>query len=117
MKPSDCRKFQSCNASVCPLDTAPTVHLPGESACMYVLASGKVGAADRYGAEPVFVACVAKLPELAERHPEIARAVEVAAKSGFKSDNLRRRTAIPVHCTGGESVGTVKVSSATITPA
>jgi hypothetical protein len=70
---------------------AKAVHLPGEKCCHYLLSSGKVGAEVRYADDPVFQACKVALPLVEARHPIIAHAVAVAAKSGFKGEHLRRR--------------------------
>jgi hypothetical protein len=70
------------------------VHVPGEPVCYYLLNSGKVGALERFANDPVFAECTAKLPEIAERHPEIGRKVEKAAKSGFRSAHLIGRNAV-----------------------
>lgn len=91
MLPSDCDKFQSCNASLCPLDPhwRRTAHLSAEKVCSYLLASGKAGAAQRFADDRVFLACLDVLPEVTAKHPDIRRGVEKAARSGFKADNLQ----------------------------
>lgn len=93
MRPDQCPRFQTCNAPVCPLDPVPTVHLGGEPVCYYLLASGKAGAVERFADDPTFAECVARLPELAERHPDIGRKVQVAARTGFRGAHLMRTPA------------------------
>ena len=44
MKASDCPKFDTCNASLCPLSWAgEDCHIPGEEVCQYLLGTGKAG--------------------------------------------------------------------------
>jgi hypothetical protein len=90
--PEDCKKFHTCNASICPLDPSwpGAVHLPGEQVCQYLLATGKTGADGYYDGDPAYRECLVRLPLVAARHPEIARRVEAAARSGFRGQHLRR---------------------------
>jgi hypothetical protein len=83
LKPEDCAKFQTCNASICPIDPLwpGAVHPEGEMVCFYLRASGKEGAAERFKDAPVFQACLEQLPAVAARHPDIRRRVERAAHS------------------------------------
>jgi hypothetical protein len=83
-----CPRFQTCNAAVCPLESTLAAHLPGDRVCYYLLASGKAGADERFQDDPVFADCRDRLPEVAYYYPEIRRAVDRAAKSGFRSAHL-----------------------------
>jgi hypothetical protein len=91
LAPRDCGSFQTCNASLCPLDPAwrSAVHLPGEAVCRYLLAGGKAGAAEYYAGDPVFAAAQAEAPAVLARHAAIRRAVEAAAHTGIKGAGLR----------------------------
>lgn len=90
--PQDCPRWHSCNAALCPLDPHwRGTHLSGEQVCKLLLDSGKAGSAERYASDPVFAAAVAKLPEIAQRYPDIGKKVAIAAKSGFREDNLARK--------------------------
>jgi hypothetical protein len=95
LRPQDCPKFQTCNAAVCPLDPAwPRTYMRWkEPVCPYALASGKAGAAERFAGDPVFAAVLEVLPEIRKKFLPIDRAVEKAAKSGFREDNLARKAA------------------------
>lgn len=88
-----CPRFDTCNASVCPLDDRlpKAVHLAGEATCFYLRASGKAGAAERFRNDPTFAECVERLPAIVATHPDIGRSVERAAKTGFRKSNLRRK--------------------------
>jgi hypothetical protein len=92
MQPQDCPKFNTCHAPICPLDPRwpSAVHLQGEPVCRYLLASGKAGAADHYRDDPTFKAVLGVLPTVLAQHPDIARRVAVAARSGFKGEHLRK---------------------------
>jgi hypothetical protein len=89
--PRDCGSFQTCNASLCPLDPAwrSAVHLPGEAVCRYLLAGGKAGAAEYYAGDRVFPAVQAAAPAVLAKHAAIRRAVEEAARYGIKGAGLR----------------------------
>ena len=97
MNPTDCPIFETCNAAVCPLDPAwrKAVHLPGEPVCRYLLAGGKAGAADHYRDDPAFAAVSPRVGEVSAEHPDIAKKVARAARSGLPGQHLRRR-ALPV---------------------
>jgi hypothetical protein len=88
----DCPKFAACNAGICPLDVHRTgaIHLPGEPVCTYLLASGKVGAAERYAEDPVFAVALESLPSITARWSNIARAVERAAKYPLRTGDVSR---------------------------
>jgi hypothetical protein len=92
MKPQDCSAFQVCNAPICPLDPLwrVAVHLAKETVCRYLLAGRKAGAADYYRDDPIFAAVQAQAAEVCYRHRVIARAVERAARSGLRGQNLRK---------------------------
>jgi hypothetical protein len=83
-----CPRFHTCNAAVCPLESTLAAHLPGDRVCYYLLASGKAGADERFQDDPVFADCRDRLPEVAYYYPEIRRAVDRAAQSGFRGGNL-----------------------------
>jgi hypothetical protein len=108
MVPKDCRRFETCSAVLCPLDPlwGTAAHLPGEQVCPYLLGSGKEGAGEWYGDDPVFLACVAQLPEIAAKHPDIARAVARAAGHPFRGRNLRERQ--PPGTEEGLALGTAR---------
>ncbi len=91
MAPSECPKFETCNAAVCPLDPlwARTVHLSGEPTCYHLRCAGKAGADERFAGDPVYRACKIALPLVCDRFPDIARRVAAAARAGFRGDNLR----------------------------
>jgi hypothetical protein len=112
LSPTDCPKFQSCSAPVCPLDPLwrSAVHFQGEKVCPYLLASHKVGAAERYAGDAVFQVCSDRCDEVTARHAAIRRAVAKAAQSGFKADNLG------VNAVGAGAYGseTVQMASGTV---
>jgi hypothetical protein len=91
MQPSECPKFQTCNAPCCPLDPGhlKTVHLQGEPICRYLLASGKDGAAAYYQNDPTFEACLVQLEPVRQRFADIDRRVTIASRSGFRGAHLR----------------------------
>jgi hypothetical protein len=94
MTPNDCRNFETCNVPVCPLAPQQGRYLSGERVCVYALASGKAGAAERYGSFPEFHEVCRNLPVLTARFPSIGRAIEQAALLPLRPDqsaNLRRR--------------------------
>jgi len=90
MRPEDCKRFEKCNAALCPLDPRwrLAVHLPGERVCFYLLASGKAGAAERLGEDKVYLTCLEVLPEVLAKHSNIRVKVEAAARTGFRRSNL-----------------------------
>lgn len=90
LDPERCPRFHNCSAAVCPLDLTLAAHLPGEPVCFYLRASGKQGAAERFRDDPVFAACLARLPLITGRSADIRRRVELAAGSGFKGAHLVR---------------------------
>jgi hypothetical protein len=97
MRPDECPMFQTCNASVCPVDDhwPSAAHLPGEKVCHYLLSSGKAGAAERYQGDAVYQLCLDRLPAVCGKYPEIGKRVAVASRSGFKGDNLGRKATAP----------------------
>jgi hypothetical protein len=57
------------------------------------MGSRKRGAREHFADElPVLDQVLIELPAIMAKHPSIACAVEKAARSGFRSDNLRRKT-------------------------
>jgi hypothetical protein len=86
MSPSECRNFETCNASVCPLAPMQGLHALGERVCVYALASGKAGAAERYRDFPEFAEVLANLPAVVARFPAIGKAVDQAAKRPLPPD-------------------------------
>jgi hypothetical protein len=86
--PTDCPRFYTCSAAICPLDPIPSYHGSGDRVCYYLLNSGKAGAAERFADDPVFQIGLERLPAIAARHPAIASAVATAARTGFKGANL-----------------------------
>jgi hypothetical protein len=91
--PQDCRKFQTCNAPICPLDSLwrKAVHLSGEKVCPYLLATGKDGAAEYYARQWELEAVGEKAAEVCAAHPAIARKVQQATDSGFRGGHLKGR--------------------------
>lgn len=94
MTHEDCPRFQTCNASICPLDPRwrTAVHLPGERVCFYLLNLVKAGADERFEGDPVADAVRQQSAAVQEAHPDIAKKVARAAKSGFKGVNLMDRS-------------------------
>jgi hypothetical protein len=66
------------------------VHLPGERVCLYLVASGKAGAADYYREEPAFAAVLERAAEVLARHSHIRRVVAQAAGKEIRGRNLAR---------------------------
>jgi hypothetical protein len=89
MTPKDCPKFDTCNASICPLNPGEGYHRYGEAVCHYLLATGKAGADGRYADDPVYHACKAALPTVTARWKAIGKEVKRAAGYGFPGDRLR----------------------------
>lgn len=104
LAPTDCPRFNDCNAAVCPLDPSwrRTVHLSGEKVCYYLLVSGKAGATERFADDAIFQRCQELAPEVGRRFRQIEKAIEKAARTGFKGANLMADSG-----TDGDSVGTV----------
>ncbi len=92
MLPTDCLRFPSCNAPICPLDPEwrKAVHLKSEPVCPYLLGSGKAGAEGHYRDDPVFTAVRPLIGAICWKHKLISVAVERAAKSPFRGANLRK---------------------------
>jgi len=96
MKMTDCPKFDSCNAPVCPLHDEHTTHLSGEPICFYLREYVKNGGIDRlwmYMPREMVELIADRLPEITSRHVDIKNRLERAAKSGSKMEtfkNLRR---------------------------
>ena len=93
MTSNDCPRFNSCNASLCPLgqDASHTgYHSGGEPVCYYLRMTGKAGAAGRFADDRAFAACLERLPALVAEYPSIGKAVAQAARSGFPGEHLRR---------------------------
>src|SRR5262245_45095518 len=106
---TECPRFHTCNASLCPLGEDPShtgYHVRGEPVCYYLRMSGKAGAAERFADEPAFAACLDQLPAIARHYPSIGRAVSQAAKSGFPSAHLMKVNAPKkAVCRGAPLVG------------
>jgi hypothetical protein len=102
LRPSDCPKFETCGASVCPLDPGwrSAVHLRGERVCQYLLATGKAGAAERFAGDPVFRVVLPMVNAVAARFPDIGHKAAAAARSGFRQDNLAPRKPPPEATSG-----------------
>jgi hypothetical protein len=62
--------------------------LSNERVCHYLRAGAKPGAAERYAEDAVYHAVAAVALEVCRRFPPIAKAVALAAKSGFIGDHL-----------------------------
>ena len=52
--------------------------------CRYLLASGKAGAEEKYGTDPVYRRVLVELPLVCEKHPMIAYEVARSARTGFR---------------------------------
>jgi hypothetical protein len=91
--PSECPKYHTCSAPICPLDESwrESYHANGERVCQYLLATGKAGAAEHYSDDPVYGVALELLGEIGERFPAVARGVALAARSGLRGANLRGR--------------------------
>lgn len=101
MTSKDCPRFNSCNASLCPLgpDASHTgYHAGGDPVCYYLRMSGKAGAAERFADDPAFAACLERLPAVVAEYPSIGKAVAQAAKSGFPSEHLRKKPQLGANC-------------------
>jgi hypothetical protein len=85
MLPEDCRRFQTCNAAICPLDPSwrSAVHLSGGPICRYLLATGKQDAAEYYAGQWEFEAVREKAAEVCAAHPAIAYEVQRVARTGL----------------------------------
>lgn len=86
---SDCPKFQSCNAPICPLNSnwGNTRHLPGERICFYLCEAQKEGAEavfDGVGREYLYRLMVETTPEISNRWNAIKIALERAALTGSR---------------------------------
>lgn len=115
LTPTDCPRFSRCSAPICPLDPlrGRAVHLPGEPVCGYLLATGKVGAGEKYAADPVYATCAERLPEIATRWPDIGRRVARSARSGFLGANLSGPVSNAITgCTSGKNPTPGEVSPA-----
>ena len=93
--PNDCPIFSTCSAPICPLDPRwpEAVHLGGEPVCRYLLASGKAGVDEKYGADPAYRQALVELPLVCEKHPLIAYEVARSARKGFRgrsASHMRR---------------------------
>lgn len=90
MKPSDCPRFDRCNAPICPLDEhrLKSCYLSGEAVCFYLRAMGKPGADEYLGSDPVLALARERALEIFEKWPTIRRKSERAWETGFQADNL-----------------------------
>lgn len=88
-----CPRFDACNAPVCPLDPQWRLaqHLPGESVCLYLRETVKLGGKERIGAaiseQRSSVIC-AVTPEIVARHCDIRHKLKAASRSGSKLVNM-----------------------------
>lgn len=106
MKPSECYRFESCNASVCPLEPEIGHYLRGEAICLIArrLASGRGKSTELY------CAVAEGLPRVRERHSAIAgkldrAAVDLARLRALHRSPLGERTPGGVVETGGVAGG------------
>jgi hypothetical protein len=74
-------------------DWRKAVHLSGEKVCHYLLASGKAGAADHYRDDRTFASVLPMVGEVCDRHADIQRKVDKAARTGIKARHLSRAAA------------------------
>jgi hypothetical protein len=88
--PTSCPRFQTCSAAVCPLDLVPSYHRGDDRVCYYLVSSSKAGAAERFADDPVFQACLERLPDVVARHPRIGTTVAKAARTKARGDHFRR---------------------------
>lgn len=90
---SDCPKFQSCNAPVCPIDSAwdrRFNHKEG-STCFYLSESVKYGSQALFqgaGLGELYEVIRRETHAIVERHPRIRRALERARQTGSRMTRL-----------------------------
>jgi hypothetical protein len=86
MRPTDCPKFNTCNANICPLDPLwpRAVHLEHEPVCFYLRSTSKAGAEEHFADDPAFQKARLELPVISARHPDIARQVRRASRYGIQ---------------------------------
>jgi hypothetical protein len=105
MNPAErCPRFDTCNAALCPADPRwpSACHVKGEAVCRYLLGTAKRGAAAHYGADPQYRIALAVVGPVGERFPAIARAVALAARSGFPGGNAKNLRKRPAVASGGD---------------
>jgi hypothetical protein len=91
-KSSDCPRWHSCSAALCPLDFPHQgYHRNGERICYYLLESHKDGADERFADDWVFHECKLRLPFIAERYPSIQKAVDKAARLPSRRELATKR--------------------------
>ena len=93
--PSDCPRYDRCNAPLCPLDSDWAIrrHVGNDPVCGLALETVKQGAEARLGqyVRPEVLARVSEvMPHLARRSYGIRRALKRASESGSRLDNFRR---------------------------
>jgi hypothetical protein len=100
---SQCPKYHTCNAPICPLDPGwgSSYHAHGEPACRYLLATGKAGAAEHFAGDPVFPVALRLVGAIGERFPNIATKVAAAARQPIKKPPGRAKTPPPAELPRG----------------
>jgi hypothetical protein len=86
---SDCPKYQSCNAPVCPLDPAWTqcLNANDDPTCFYLCESVKDGSQALFqgaGLEELYESIHSVTPAIVDRHPRIRKALERAKQTGSR---------------------------------
>lgn len=93
LTPTDCPKFNRCDAPICPLDPRwrSAVHRWGEKVCFFLLASRKAGAQEHYADSPTFRAVLPLVGEIRYRHPDIHQKIARAATQPIKEPPVAGR--------------------------
>jgi hypothetical protein len=89
MKPSDCPRYERCNAPICPLDPhcLHSQHLPGESVCLWLRELSKPHGEDTLRSvlrEEVAATVMAAAPGIIATHGCVRRAWQRASRHGSK---------------------------------
>ena len=89
MTPSDCKFFMKCSTPICPLDEGweRRIYIAGEKGCLYLLATGKEGADERYGKDIAYIQAKELVVAIGGQFPCIAKSVEAASRIGLRTGN------------------------------
>ena len=93
---SDCPKFQSCTAPICPVDSAwvQRFNHKEDPTCFYLSESVKHGSKALFqgaGLEELREGIHRLSPAIAKRHPRIQRALERAKQTGSRMARLVKK--------------------------
>lgn len=87
--PETCPRFDACGANLCPLDSQwrKRSHLKSEPVCSLMMDAAKAGGPERLHekSSAIAEAVLTASPLIALEHPDIARRLTRAAKSGSRS--------------------------------